>query len=180
MVFSVESYRDEKAVTMGTNSRVDVAINPVRVVYLQQLWLETADYLLNGVLGTRVDRLWQSSAVVTWSVAVIGTILVQTAQSAQQLALDIQASRNSLRVSITEPTVFVPIDASNSDALTRPWRRVRAACVHTLLTFTVFEQSPSGRCCSRIPTSSNIGTRTGRSPIHLTKRRLRPTRCIRT
>jgi len=48
----VETYAAEAAVTHGCDSRVVVDIKALEVVYLSQLWLETVDYVFNGVLGT--------------------------------------------------------------------------------------------------------------------------------
>ena len=39
----------------GVDSRVELAFSPMRFVYLQQLWLEMADYFFEGILG---DAVW--------------------------------------------------------------------------------------------------------------------------
>ena len=115
--FSIFSYGGAAATAAQCDSRVTVSIRPMRLVYLQQLWLETVDYIFNGVLGT---------------------ILMQTAESARQLAEDVKSNQNALDVRVSQPTVvipvnqFVPAGLSGASWLRRGVQQRLSCCLLTL------------------------------------------------
>ena len=116
VAFSIVAFDPTCPTYAGVDTAITINVQPMTIVYTQQLWLEVVDYVFNGVLGT---------------------ILMNTAQSAEALAAAQDDKRLALHTVVRQPRVVLPPS---------PWRDD-----HAVATLAVLRTVSSTRVARMVP-----------------------------
>lgn len=93
---SLQSFSQSSPSYPGVDSRLRMSIQPMKLVYVQQFWMELIDYTMNGVLGS---------------------LVMSTAGNIQQLSVEQSYNKNMIDIVVRDPELVVPRSAESTEAV---------------------------------------------------------------